>query len=48
MSELSAADLQTEAGKKKFRETLLQESQIVFNHVRNVSYAEGLKSGIYF
>jgi hypothetical protein len=46
MTELSAVDLNTEAGKKKLRETLLQESQIVFNHVRNVSYAEGLKSRI--
>lgn len=44
MNQLSNVDLNTEAGKKRFRELVLQESEILFNYVRNASYSEGLKS----
>lgn len=43
-NEMTHVDLNSEEGKKKLRELFVHESRIMFNHVRNTSYAEGLRA----
>jgi alanyl-tRNA synthetase len=43
-NEMAHIDVNSEEGKKKLRELFIHESRIMFNHIRNTSYAEGLKA----